>query len=63
MAVIPIDNPKEAAENRKRVEALRSHQPYYWWEYPDIKQVTKSNPGGLARSREELMKRMGVNNG
>jgi len=61
---IMVDDEQKAKENRERVEADRVNQPYYWWELPDPfeKKATPqpvSNPMGLARSRQELRKRLG----
>ena len=61
---IMVDDERKAKENRERVEADRVNQPYYWWEYPDpfagkAKSQPVSNPKGLARSRQELKKRLG----
>jgi len=59
-----VDSIQKAKENRDRVAADRVNQPYYWWEFPDpfINKATPqpvSNPRGLARSKQELKRRLG----
>ena len=57
-----VDDANKAKENRERIAAERENHPYYWWEYPDPflkKMPPVSNPRGLARSRQELKKRLG----
>lgn len=55
---------QRAKENRVR-QMANKHEPFYWWEYPEpfeIKATTKLkiNPSGLARSRQELRERNGI---